>query len=223
MTVQPWRRFNATDADVDAGFMPWEREIYAQWTRPGDRVLIVGSGTGRDLLPFVASGHEVVGIEPSPEPVAQLRSVLQNRRQAATIIEAFIEDAVLPGQFDLVIFSFLCYSYLRERSRRVAVLTRVLEHLNPGGRVVINYLARDPSRRNRAIRLAQWMARVTGSDWTPEEHDVLKTERNDAGERVLSFEHWFTPEEIEAEATDAGLRAISREGPVGVPVLVAGR
>lgn len=172
------------------------------------------------MLPFLDRGHQVVGIEPAHEPVERLRELLTSRGQTANIIEGFIQDASIPGAFDVVIFSWLCYGYIPQASRRIAVLKRVAEHLRPGGRIVINYIATEPSRRERMIQLTRWAAKLSRSDWTPENNDVLRNERNNAGERVLAYEHWFVPGEIDQEARNAGLRVISSEGPVGIPVAV---
>jgi SAM-dependent methyltransferase len=220
MAAQAWRAFYTDDESVQSGFMPWERELYDSATRPGDRILIIGCGAGRDLLPFVDRGHQVVGIDPSPDPVARLRQRVAARDSRPEIIQGFIEEVPLPGRFDVVIFSWICYSYIRQSSRRIAVLGKIARHLQPGGRIVITYIAIDGARQSRAIRLTQWMARLTGSDWTPEENDVMRSERNAAGDRILTLEHWFTPESIEAEAQAAGLRVVSRKGPVGVPTVV---
>jgi SAM-dependent methyltransferase len=74
MAAQAWRAFYTDDESVQSGFMPWERELYDSATRPGDRILIIGCGAGRDLLPFVDRGHQVVGIDPSPASGAPTRS-----------------------------------------------------------------------------------------------------------------------------------------------------
>ena len=222
MTAQAWRAFYIDEHGPLEGFMPWERELYGQVTRPGDRILIVGAGSGRDMLPFLERGHQVVGIEPAHEPAETLRQLLASSHHSAEIIEGFIEHALIPGTFDLVIFSWLCYTYMHQASRRIEALKRVAHQLNPDGRIALTDIAAEPARQDRAIRLTQWIARVTGSDWVPEKNDVLKNERNSAGERALTYEHWFVPGEVEQEARGAGLRVISTQGPVGIPVIILG-
>jgi hypothetical protein len=67
-----------------------------------------------------------------------------------------------------------------------------------------------------------WLARsaavVSGSDWRPQRGDVLHAV--DSASPVFHFEHAFTPEEIEAEARDAGLSVRHHESTSNNPVLV---
>jgi SAM-dependent methyltransferase len=164
----------------------------------------------------------VVGIEPSPGPVAALRDILEQTHRKADIIRGFIEDVPLPGSFDLVIFSWYTYGYVRQSSRRVAVLKRVASHLSPGGRIVLTYVTRSDLRQARGMRIAEWVARATGSDWLPEEHDLLAMTRGSKGNRLITYEHLFTPGEIEREAALAGLQVISRDAPTEISALLLG-
>ena len=220
MTTKVWKDFSF-NSGAD-GFMAWEAVVYGKIVRPGDRILVVGCGQGRDLLPFVENGHEVVGIDPSPEPVETLRDILTLRGLSAELIVGFIESAALTGAFDLVTFSFLSYSYIRESARRIATLKRLAAHLRPGGRVLINYMQVEGSRRARAIELTKWIARLCRSDWTPEDNDVISVTRSATGERLLNYEHWFSREEIEREVQTAGFRVLPLEGPAGIPLLLLG-
>lgn len=202
------------------GFLPWEAETYRHWVRPGDRILVVGCGTGRDLLPFVEGGHEVVGVDPSTASVAFLRRVLRDRVPPAEILEELVEYAALPGSFDVVTFSRGSYSCIRETARRVAVLRKAASHLNHGGRIIITYAERtegEGSPLGLAItRLVAWLTR---SDWRPEPHDrVWRWEY--AQETVLHCEHWFTPEEIARETRAAGLTEVGQPARSGASVIV---
>jgi SAM-dependent methyltransferase len=100
-----------------ADLTDFTRRSWGRFVNAGDRICIVGCGSGRDLLPFVDAGHDVVGIEPSPLSVIRLRRILARRGQAATVIEGFVEDAALLGQFDVVLFSLACYSYIPQSVR----------------------------------------------------------------------------------------------------------
>src|SRR5688572_26874711 len=61
-----WSRYCAPDESAEAGLEPWEQRLYFSVLREGDRILVVGSGGGRDLLPFCARGHLVTGVELVP-------------------------------------------------------------------------------------------------------------------------------------------------------------
>ena len=78
-TCEIWSDFNADQESVDAGWMPWERLLVARFVTAGDRVLLIGSGTGRDLIPFIEMGCRVTGIEPSAPAVAIARRALERK------------------------------------------------------------------------------------------------------------------------------------------------
>jgi SAM-dependent methyltransferase len=202
--------YAALPAEIEEGFNPLEARVYQQMVPRGARVLVIGCGTGRDLLPFVAAGHDVVGIEPAAQPVAILRAVLQQRSAQAQIIRGFVEDEAIPGAFDAVIFSPHCYSYIPGSSRRVDVLKKVRAHLNPGGRIIINFLRRTSSWSATGAGLASAVATLSGSDCPWEPHDVAHLFDSPHG-KALVFHHYFLPAEVQAEAAKAELTLIHDE------------
>ena len=222
MSAGIWRTFATQGEDIACGLAAWEKEIYGRVVRAGDRICVVGCGTGRDVLPFRAAGHEVVGVEPSPEPVATLRRILLERGRTADVIEGFIEDVALPGAFDCVIFSVYCYSYIPESARRIAMLQRVSGHVKPGGRLVINYVRRFRDWNGRGVKVAAFVARIVGTGWQWEPHDVVQ--RVADGDRgAILYAHHFMPDELEREVEHAGFRVEEHvlnddSGPVAVLV-----
>lgn len=200
-----WSAFAPSDAEARSGLNAWEETTYRRFLKAGGRVCIVGCGSGRDLLPFAAA-HEVVGIEPSPAPVATLRRLLREDGLAATIIESHIEDAALPGRFDLVLFSTNCYSYIQGSEARVAVLRKVGAHLADGGLVFLTYPRRRGDWVNRSARLTRLAAAISRSDWRPEPFDAFLRLEVPGEPGAIIAEHYFAAEEIEREAQRAGLR-----------------
>ena len=189
------------------GHEPWEVKTYGQIVRARDALLIVGCGTGRDLIPFVQAGHRVVGVDPSGERLATLRGILQERGSAAELVEGFVEDVRLPGPYDVAIFSPFAYSYIPDPSRRIAVLRDLAQRLNSGGRIVLTYRRRTAPWSAHATTLARLGANLTRSGWSPQPYDIISV----VDARTVWYEHWFTAEEIEDEARHAGLEAVSNE------------
>ena len=199
-----WRDFGLgqTDQDIAAGLFPWEQDFCLPFLKPGDRILVVGCGSGRDLLALLERGYRVAGLEPVPQCLAVAARRLAERGLRAELIAASIETASLEPRFDVFLFSWFCYSYIPQRARRVRVLARVRGLLPPDGRVLISYIRAEPAPRRSLWRLARSTAWVTRSDWRPEYGDVFVA-RHDNG--CLHYEHRFQPAEIEAEATASGL------------------
>jgi SAM-dependent methyltransferase len=216
-----WRHFGATqtEPDVAAGLFNWEKQFYGPFLAPGRRVLVVGCGSGRDLVPLLEQGCRAEGLEPVAACADMARARVAARGLAAPVYTADIATATLDGRYDVVIFSWLCYSYIPQRARRVAVLRKVTSHLTDGGRVLISYVLAQPPPRRVPWRLARLAAQLSRADWRPEYGDVFIA-RPDTG--CIHFEHQFAPAEIEAEARAAGLEvSLHEQGSDGNLALVA--
>ena len=206
--VAQCRAFNVAAADVDAGLSPAEADFYARFLGPGDRVLLAGSGTGRDLIALCLRGHEVTGLEPDPVVVAIAEAHLERRGVHAPILTGLIQTTELGGPYDAVIFSNGCYSLIPGAASRIAVLTRVAEHLAPRGRIIASYYpARPQSNIGRALTAIT--ARAAGADWRPEPGDIFTRDADTPA--LVRYYHAFTPSEFAGECRSAGLVVVADE------------
>jgi SAM-dependent methyltransferase len=205
-----WHHFGATQAepDVAAGLFSWEKQFYSPFLAAGRRVLLVGCGSGRDLIPLLEQGCRAEGLEAVAACADLARARVAAHGLAAPVYTADIATATLTGHYDVVIFSWLCYSYIPQRARRLGVLRTVGEHLAPEGRVLISYVLAHPAPRRAPWRLARLTAQLSRTDWRPEYGDVFIA-RPDTG--CIHFEHQFAPAEIEAEGRAAGLAVALHE------------
>lgn len=87
-----WRHFGVTqtEPDVADGLFTWERSFYGRFMTPGERVLIVGCGGGRDLLPLLEQGYCAEGLEPVAVCAAMARERVASRGLTATVYTADI-------------------------------------------------------------------------------------------------------------------------------------
>jgi ubiquinone/menaquinone biosynthesis C-methylase UbiE len=125
---------------------------------PGDKVLEIGPGPGRLLIPAaqrVMPGGEVVGIDIQPKMVERLR---RNAEKAGlTNLTVILGDASQPhvpeATFDL---AFLCTA-LGEIPDRSAALAQCCRALKPGGRLSVTEVMLDPhyQRRSTVQRLSE--------------------------------------------------------------------
>ena len=141
MAAMAWNDFGNDDHVAASGLMPWERAIVQEFLKPTDRVLLVGCGSGRDLLPLRQAGYDVVGVEPATQAVERARRLLGDHNLPTDIIAARFDHAELPGKFDAIVFSWFSYCYIPGTAERTAALAKARAHLNPGGRVIISYIA----------------------------------------------------------------------------------
>jgi SAM-dependent methyltransferase len=205
-TEHSWGRFHALDADIDRGLFAWEEPLVRRFVNSRDRVLVVGCGTGRDVIALSARGHVVTGVDAAPAAVALAREACARREVAAKIVHGYFEDVALSERFDAIILSYLCYGYIPESSRRIAVLRKARTLLAPGGRVLISYVGNRERRRSKLFALVQRGARFRGSDWHPEEGDLVHPMLS--GRPRFHYEHIFVPGELQTEAAAADLRVI---------------
>jgi SAM-dependent methyltransferase len=95
-------------------------------------VVDVGCGVGRWASRLVAAGHRVVGIEPAPAMAARARQRLTG--PGFTLVEAPVEDAVLPaGSADVV----LAMGSLQYAADPGAAIARCAGWVRPGGAVCV--------------------------------------------------------------------------------------
>ena len=126
--------------------------------RPGLRILEIGPGPGRLLLPAasrILPGGEAVGIDIQPGMIERLK--LRAEKAGVTNLTALLGDATQPhvaeASFDLV---FLCTA-LGEIPDRATVLSQCHRALKPGGMLSITEKFGDPHYQSRSTvkRLAE--------------------------------------------------------------------
>ena len=211
-----WDGFNNRDDEIAMGLTSWEEDLVARFIAPGAEVLVVGAGTGRDVIALAQRQCRVTGIEPSAAALGIGRRALAERGLPATLIEGFFEDVDVAGRFDVVIFSNCTYNSIPGARRRGAAL-RKAALLSDGGPVVVSYtVMRGPSRA--IIRLAARLGALSGSDWRAEPGDRAIVHSG----ALHGYVHGFQPGEVEAEAAAAGLKLVFQHAyPDGVSAFAA--
>jgi ubiquinone/menaquinone biosynthesis C-methylase UbiE len=122
------------DSTVNRMFLPGrKRALDLLDLQPGERVLIVGIGTGADL-PLLPTGLDVTGIDLSPEMLDKCRLKTGQCLAAVSLIEGDAQSILVePDSFDAVILN-LILSVIPDGN---ACLRSALCALKPGGRAVI--------------------------------------------------------------------------------------
>lgn len=213
--TERWQEYGTDEATALSGLMLWEREFYDRFLKPDDEILVVGCGTGRDLIAFLQAGYRAHGLEPASRAAASARMTLARLGLSARITVGRIETTAIDQPFDVYVFSCYCYSYIPQRATRVAVLRAVAERLKPGGRILLCCVTcnRPPHPLPRA--LTRGVAWLTRAGWRSEPTDMIWP-----GAPGLHFEHQFGPGEIEEEAHAAGLRVVFQDRGQGLAALM---
>lgn len=108
------------------------------------RILELAIGTGRIALPLAAAGHDVSGIEASPEMVGRLREKPGGDAIPVTIGD--MADVAVKGPFDHVFLVYNTLFNLTSQDAQVRCFRNVAKVLSPGGTFLIEAFVPDFSR-----------------------------------------------------------------------------
>lgn len=153
------------------------RSIDALRLEPGDRVLEVGCGSGRNFPGIeqrIGPGGTLVGVDLSRGMLARAERLV--RRRGWGNVELVCGDAERALPTDPVHAVLFCFSYstMRERAR---ILAAAWDRLAPGGRLVITDARLRPGWPRRVLgRLSVWMSErsLLGRPDTDPERDLAR-------------------------------------------------
>ena len=106
--------------------------------RSGLPALDIGCGTGRLLLPYLRAGLDVDGVDVSADMLRWCGTVARREGFSPNLYCQALHELDVPRRYRTI---YLCgvFGIGAERSQDEEGLNRVLEHLEPGGAVVINH------------------------------------------------------------------------------------
>lgn len=135
----------AEDYDqIFPGFDPAQIELLASLAGDPPRALELAIGTGRLALPLRERGVEVSGIDISEEMVAKLRE--KPGGEEVEVVMGDFADVGVEGEFPLIYLAFNTLFGLLSQERQIDCYRNVADHLEPGGRFVIECFVPDMTR-----------------------------------------------------------------------------
>ncbi len=202
----------------------------AESSRTGGRILELGCGTGHKLIPIASDGHSCVGLDLSPDMLAEARRKSDECGVAVEWLQGDMAAFDLGRTFDLVFITANSLLHLHETDDLVSCFRSVGRHLAPGARFVfdvfnpsVKVLAEadgrrrtreslsftDPARGQVRVDVAETydaLAQVTRGTWhlsTDSEEDVIVA--------PLEIRSIF-PQELPLLISQGGLRLVERFG-----------
>jgi SAM-dependent methyltransferase len=171
------------------------------FTKPG-RLIDLGCGTGRLLIPFARRGFDCLGVDLSDAMLAIVAAKAQRDGLTIPCLKAnLVElDAVTDGGFDYASCLFSTLGMIRGAAHRRQFLGHVFRLLKPGGLFVLHV-------HNRSFRFGRGLGKRG-----KEKGDRTMPQAYGGAELTL---HHFTRAEIEGELRRAGF-AIHEFKPVGL-------
>jgi SAM-dependent methyltransferase len=109
-----------------------------QATQAGGPVLEAGCGTGRVLLPTLQAGVDIEGLDLRQAMLDQLQAKAAALGLAPTLHAADMRDFTMPHKYALITMPFRSFQHVMTTADQLKTLRCVREHLEPGGRLVLN-------------------------------------------------------------------------------------
>jgi SAM-dependent methyltransferase len=110
----------------------------AEARRQDGRVLELACGTGRVLLPIASDGRPCVGLDLSPDMLAEAQRKAKEFGVLVEWIQGDMRSFELDRTFDLVFIAANSLLHLHETEDLVSCFRSVRRHLAPGGRFIFD-------------------------------------------------------------------------------------
>ena len=197
----------------------------------GGRVLELGCGTGRILIPIARGGAEITGVDNSRRMLDRCREQLSAEerevRGKVKLVQADMRELNLGQRFSTVLIPFRPFQHLVAISDQIATLEGIHRHLESGGRVIfdvfnpnIKYLVQDRTAEqedtpevqlpdNRSFRRAGRVAAVHIVEQYSEIELIYYVRGADGSEQRLVhgfLMRWFWQHEMEHLLARCGFR-----------------
>jgi SAM-dependent methyltransferase len=116
----------------------------------GEPVLELGCGSGRVTLAIARAGFRITGLDLSPKMLAQAEDKLAKApdevRSRVTLVQGNMTNFDLDKRFPLVIIPFRPFQHLLEVERQLDCLAQARKHLQPNGRLILDFFQTDARR-----------------------------------------------------------------------------
>ena len=138
----------------------WESEaiLINKYFPPRSKILDIGCGSGRTTIPLVAMGHDVVGVDITPEMIETAKDV---EKAKGLSIDYRIGDATRlefdDNFFDMAIFANNGWVQIPGKANRQKALAEIYRVLKPGGYFILTAHQRYYSGRYLFFWSFQWL------------------------------------------------------------------
>ncbi len=194
--VEEWLPDSAPD------LTPWEVKLFDRHNVRSGRMLVLGSGSGRESVALAHRGVRVIGVDTNAAAVRIAHRLARQEGAAVSFhMGIFLDLPYGPASFDFVFLSSNMLSSIPGSTQRQSFLAGLDRVLKTGGLAVVGFLReqREPSRIKRmSWRLYRLLARLPWANHLYQPGDECL-----AGHFFHAFQH---EAEIRAELARAGAR-----------------
>ena len=155
----------------------------------GQPALDIGCGTGRLLLDYLAAGVDIDGVDNSPDMLALCREKGVAQGLAPALYEQAMESLDLPRRYRTIIVPSSAFQLVIDTSAAGEAMRRFHDHLEPGGRLVMPFMA-------------LWMGRPRTPEQSKRWHKIAERERPAGGALVRRWARARYDHEQQLEHTE---------------------
>jgi SAM-dependent methyltransferase len=179
------------------------------------------TGTGRILIPLLEAGHQVEGLDSSPQMLACCREHCRHRGLDPVLREADMTAFVQLAAYEAVIIPAGSIALLDGRKATLQALTCFRDSLVPGGRLVVDVPVSQPATGHEAMRYWQrgsclWTLQTMHIEYDPAANQTTRFLRYDKWQegtlrmtelQTFRLQHWNC-QEFEDLLAEAGFTRI---------------
>ena len=186
-----------------------------RYFRPGQALLDIGCGAGREAFGFAQRDLQVTGIDVCPKLIADAKTAAGqslNGRAPNFSVGSLTRLDFPPASFDIIYLASDIYTGVPGRRNRVKALERCRQIVRPGGWVIfpVKVSSPDSVRIHLLVEAPRSAVRWLVPELVPERGDRWKSEGTGPNRRVFFRHSFFDEEEVVSEAKSAGLRFVER-------------
>ena len=153
----------------------WETEVLSRYEISSGRMLILGSGCGREAIALARKGLTVVGVDTNHPVLRKSQQIANTIGLPAHFHQAdFLQLPYAPANFDYVFLGSTMYSTVPGSTRRQAWLVDLCRLVRPNGLVILSFsrAATPVSRRaSFCAQVNQWLVTFPGANKSYEPGD----------------------------------------------------
>lgn len=187
------------------------------------RVLEIGSGTGRALIPLLEEGVNIEGIEYSDEMLSLCRDELARRQLTTSLYQGDYITCQFPHSFDTLIIPVATFNLITAHKGIQLFLEKCVSDLKKGGRIIFDIdLPFYPELGERQRSQYEWDSQksisveheITKIDWLTQEIHHLYTYQLWKNQRLIDTQHqqlnikWYGLTEIRFLLEQAGFKNV---------------
>ncbi|MFC5452875.1 class I SAM-dependent methyltransferase [Paenibacillus aestuarii] len=118
------------------------------------RILEAMVGSGRMLIPLLEAGLHVDGVDYSPQMLASCRRRCEERGLQTNLYEANLQELSLPHKYEAIIIAGGSFLLIEQRDESKKALTRLYEHLELGGKLILDLFL--PDNQMNSSDMGKW-------------------------------------------------------------------